>query len=345
MKISLIFLALFIGNYYGLSQIGGTSTFQLLNLPFSARANALGTDFISVKDADVNLGIGNPSLLNSRMKKTLGINTGFFGEGIKYGMACYAFGLKKGILSTNIRFIDYGEFTRTEENGVQSGTFKPTEQIIGVGYGVPLNPRISIGGNLNFLQSNLETYSASAFAIDLAGTYEDTTNNITVTALVKNAGFQFANYTTKNNEKLPVEFQIASSYKLKHAPFRFSLLAHHLNKWNISYNDPTLKPTVDPLSGDTIAVKYDKFGKILFNHLTIQTEILIGKHIHLRAAFDYHKRQELKIVNRPGLSGFSFGTGIYFNKFSIDYGFNVFSKAGALQTITFTTNLGKWKNI
>ncbi|MCE2744100.1 MAG: penicillin-binding protein, partial [Fluviicola sp.] len=56
--ISFLFLFQFVQLF---AQTGGTTTYSLLNLGYSARANALGTDFISVKDQDVNLGVSNPS--------------------------------------------------------------------------------------------------------------------------------------------------------------------------------------------------------------------------------------------------------------------------------------------
>ena len=136
---------------------------------------------------------------------------------------------------------------------------------------------------------------------------------------------------------------MATSYKLKHAPFRISLLAHHLNKWDITYIDPNLKPTVDPLTGDTIPVKRPGFLTKLAHHLTYQLEILVTKNIDIRAAFDYHLRKELALSTRPGISGFSFGAGFHFSKFSLDYGFTIYSRAGYNNMVTLSTNLSKWR--
>jgi len=51
----------------------------------------------------------------------------------------------------------------------------------------------------------------------------------------------------------------------------------------------------------------------------------------------------LKLLQRPGLAGFSLGAGLYFKRFSIDYGLSVFSKAGFNNMLTLTTNFDKWK--
>ena len=53
---------------------------------------------------------------------------------------------------------------------------------------------------------------------------------------------------------LPIEVQAGASYKLKHAPFRISILGQHLNQWRVLYEDPNEQPTIDGLTGDTIPV-------------------------------------------------------------------------------------------
>jgi hypothetical protein len=57
------------------AQTGGYATFSLLDLTYNARAVGLANDFISAKDYDINLGMANPSLLNSKMHNTLSVIT------------------------------------------------------------------------------------------------------------------------------------------------------------------------------------------------------------------------------------------------------------------------------
>ena len=325
------------------AQTGGTSSFPLLDLTFNARAAGLGNDFITAKDKDINLGVANPSLYNESMHNHLSINQALMVGGINYGQVAYGYKLKKGVLGSSIRYVNYGEFTRTDITGTAIGVFNPFECIIGAGYGQQLNPRISVGANLNLIYSQLENYNSFGASIDLAGTYTTKTENLLVTALVKNAGVQFDSYYGETKSPLPTDFQIGTSYKLSHAPFRFSILAHHLNKWDLTYNDPNLKPEIDALTGDTIPVKVAGFGEKLARHFSYSMEILVSKNIHLRTGFDYQRRQELKLETRPGISGFTFGVGLYFKKFSLDYGFSIFSRAGFNNMLTLSTNLSKWR--
>lgn len=343
MRITLFIFLLFITRQFS-AQIGGTTTFALLDLGYNARASALGTNFITVKDQDVNLGLGNPSLYNTKMHNTMGINQALLPGGINYGMFTYARNFDSiGTIAGHLRYVEYGKMDQTDVAGTTIGTFTPSEYILGAGIGRQLNPQISVGANLNLIYSQLSSYNAFGLSVDLAGTYTLEKANLLVTALVKNAGFQFKGYTSDNRAALPANFQLGISHRLKHAPIRFSLLAHHLNKWDLTYNDPNLQPTVDPLTGDTIPVTYAGFGEKLANHFTYQVELLFSKNIHLRAAFDYHRRQELKVVERAGVAGFSFGVGLYFKRITIDYGFSVYSKAGISNMLSLTTNLGTWK--
>ncbi len=346
MKTKLLLIAcLFSAVSCAFGQTGGTNAFAFLDLTYNARQMGLGNDFISVMDEDINIGVANPSMLNPDMHKMLSVNQALLPGGINLGMASYGFGFKdKGTMSGYVKYVSYGTFQRTSETGIAEGTFSPVEMIAGAGYGQQLNERLSVGVNVYAIFSSLETYTSFGAGVDLAGTYYDKERGFAATALVKNAGFQFNAYTENSTRApLPIEFQMAASYKLAHAPFRFSLLAHHLNQWDITYNDPTLVPTVDALTGDTIPVPRANFAEKLGRHFTYQVETIISKNIHFRLGFDYHRRRELALSQRPGAAGLSLGLGLYFHKFRIDYGFLINSRAGYNNMITFSTQLDKWR--
>ena len=278
------------------------------------------------------------------MTKTASFSTALLSGGLNYGMFAYGLNSKKlGPIATYIKYVNYGKFDRTNVAGISEGTFRPFEMIAGAGIGKALNPRISIGANLNFLYSQLETYSSLGTSIDFAGTFYNPEKEFLVTILAKNIGYQLKGYTEKTRSLLPVEVQAATSYKLKHAPFRISLLAHHLNQWDITYSDPNATATIDALTGDTIPVPKTGFFEKFANHFTYQLEIIVTKNIELRAGFDYHKRKELALEQRSGISGFSFGAGLLFDKFRLDYGFVIYSRAGFNNMLTLSTNLSKWK--
>lgn len=344
MKTTLFLLTLAISSI-SQAQTGGDYAFPFMDLTYNARSAGLSGDFICARDGDINLGVANPSMLNERMHTAFGFNQALLSGKINYGMAAYGYNWPKaGSMSTYIQYVNYGKFTRTAINGTEEGSFHPFEMVIGGGIGRSINPHMSVGANLKFIYSDLESYRSFGAGIDLAASYFNEEKGIVATALFKNAGIQFNAYHENGEQSpLPAELQAAVAYKLPHAPFRFTLLVHHLNKWDITYQDPNLKPTIDPLSGDTIPVPTAGFMEKLGRHFTYQLETIVTKNIHIRAGFDYQRRKEMRLEQRPGIAGFSFGLGLYFNKFSLDYGFMVYSTAGFNQMLTLSTNFSKWR--
>lgn len=338
-----IFLFIILFQTICFSQTGGANAYSFLDLPFNARSAALGNDFISSKDQDLNLGIQNPALINEQMNKHLGFNQAFLAGGTSYGMLTFAKTYSSIHTLNSFRYVNYGTMDRYDEKGLLEGQFHAGDYVLGTGISKQINPLISVGANLNLIYSQYDVRSSLGTSIDLAGFYELKEKNLSITALVKNAGYQFKPFTKGNRAPLPTEFQMAIAHKVKHAPFRFTLLLHHLNRFDITYLDPNLKPTIDVLTGDTIPVKLPGFGEKIMRHFTYQVELILSKNFHFRTAFDYHRRQELKLAQKPGIAGFSFGLGMYFKRFSIDYGIIAYSAAGFNNVFTLTTNLEKWK--
>lgn len=65
-------IALFFSSFHLLAQnTGGNSTYNFLNLPYSAKASALGGMNISAIGNDLGLAMFNPSLLDSSMDGSL----------------------------------------------------------------------------------------------------------------------------------------------------------------------------------------------------------------------------------------------------------------------------------
>ena len=321
----------------------GSNAFAFLNANYSARSNALGGNLIAIQDNDLSMAAENPALLNSKSVRMLQINQSILPNGISIGMLNYAFNTKYGVFAPTIKYISYGNFESYDEAGNRLGTFTASDYSIGMSYGRTVNKLISIGSSLTFLGSNLETYSAYGMTFGFGAFIKHPNELFSAGFSVKNIGFTFKDYTTSSKSILPINVQAGISYKLKYAPFRFSILGQQLNKWNIVYEDPNLKPTYDALTGDTIPVKTSSFFTKIMHHLNFQVELLASKNTTFRLGFDYHRRQQLKLLDRPGMAGFSTGIALNFKKIKLEYGFLYYSKAGQNHSIGLSTNLGDWK--
>ena len=340
MKYKLALILLSIIPAIATAQTGGVHSFQNLNSQYNARTMGLGGDAITIYDNDLNLGLNNPAIMNYRMHGRFGFNQSIMSSGVNTGALTYARKIRNTMGMVHFRYSSYGKMKRTDFDGSDLGTFTPGDFILGASAQHSFNERMSVGATLNILYSQLDSYTAFGTSLDIAGLYRDSARNLNIVGVIKNLGVQWKGFTTEKNP-LPLEVQLGISHKLKHAPFRISLVAQHLQRWDLSYTDPNAKPRIDPLTGDTVKVKKSGFFDNLARHAKLQVEILIGKKLQIRTAFDYQRRKELAIVGRGGLAGFSFGAGMAFKRFSIDYGWYIHSAVGGQHGLTLNLLLSK----
>lgn len=327
------------------AQLGGNYVFGFLNLPTGARAASLGGYASPTADKTLDFAIFNPSLANESMIGNYSIQQAIMPSGITFGTVSTAISLKKGILVPFIRHVSYGSFQGYDATGNATNTFSAFDFQAGASYAYPINPVFTLGVNAGIIGSYLETYSSYGFAGSFAVQYHHKNELIHASLLARNVGVQFKGYTGFEDalNPLPLEIQGSLSIKLKHAPLRFTFIAHHLNQWKIGYYDPSILPKIDGLTGDTIQPPNVGFFEQLGRHLAVQAELVTKGVVQLRIGFDYHRRQELKLEQTPGLAGLSFGIGLNFRKFRLDYGFMVYSKAGINNSIGLSTKISDWK--
>ncbi len=326
-----------------MGQLGGQSAYRLLDIPSSARSAALGGEYIAVKDGDLNLGVFNPALLDAGSARQVALSYLPYFDGIKVGYAAYAHHLDSSriTLAGAVQYLDYGTFQRTDEVGEQLGEFRAGEQVFQVGAGYPVDSLFSIGANLKFINSTLDSYRSTAMGVDLAGVFYKKKLGLTVAGAIRNIGAQLSSYTDQK-EDLPLQVQLGVTYRFKHAPFRLGLMMEQLQRWDLTYEDPNATVMIDPATGEVIEDKKTTVDKALL-HLVPSAEILLSKSFMLRIAYNARRRQELVIADKPGAVGLSFGVGLRVSKFHISYGFSQLHLAGISNTITLALRFADFK--
>jgi hypothetical protein len=259
--------------------------------------------------------------------------------GINYGQATYSRTFNKaGSFAASLQYVDYGSFDYADESGIQSGQFYAGESLLNLGWGRQLDTNFMIGSSLKFIYSSLESYNSFGLAVDVAGSYVSDDRSFVVSFIAKNIGRQIKSYDNGNNEPLPFELQFGLTKKLKHLPFRYSVLYNHLEKWDLLYDDPNTQE-YDPISGEVTETSgIEKFADNFMRHIVLGGELLIGKNISLQGGYNYKRRQEMKTVNKTALVGFSWGVGIRISKFHFNYARSAFHLAGSPNYISVTTN-------
>lgn len=348
MKYILALSTLLISGILGMAQSGGQRTYTFLTSPTSARAAALGGDFISVKDDDLNLVADNPALLDSNLHNHLTLTYINYISDINFGYGSYARHYEGiGTFSLGVQYINYGTFTEADETGRILGEFSAGEIAMDVSYGRSLDSVFSVGGTFKVIYSGLGTYQSYGVAIDGGVHYRSKKKLFQAGLVINNFGVQLKPYVTGNREPLPFEIQLGGSYLLPRAPIRFTLLASNLQQWDLD-SDEALEdtPSLQPSGALNVSAKSDNlftFDKLM-RHFVMAAEVLPSENFHLRIGFNYLRRVELRPQDGGGLPGFSFGAGFRIKKIHVNYGLASYHLAGTSHHLSLTANLNEFKS-
>ncbi len=315
---SAILLFLFIVNT-SRAQVGGDNTYEFLNLSTSARVAALGGKCNAIKENDLSIAMENPALLNKTVHGQLMLGGVKYFAGVHYGDAAYARDYDRyGTFAAGMHYVSYGSFTRADNTGATNGSFSAGDYALQLAWGKSIDSIFSVGATFKTVYSHLDTYSSFGLALDIGANYYNPRNQVGASVVVKNFGRQLKSYTSGNNESLPVEIQAGASVRIKKAPLRFSLVAQHLERINMAYEDPNEQGEVDPLTGESKAVKVKFYDKIL-RHVIVGGELLLGKNLVIRGGYNFQRRKELGVKTRMSTVGLSWGLGVNISRFQISY--------------------------
>jgi hypothetical protein len=343
MKRFISFIILFLTLSNGFSQLGGLSVYEFLNMPYSARSAALGTNMIPVMDKDITLGISNPSLINPKMHNHVNFGYTNYLADVSYGNVAYARSIDTNYTGMfSIQYINYGDFIHTDEFGKILGEFKAADYSFNLGGSRKLTEKWYAGASLKFIYSSYEDYTSTGLATDLGITYTDEEKILTTTLVVNNLGFQLQPYAN-TREPLPLNIQWGISKKLLHMPLRFIMVTHHLNVPDFTYYDPYKQrtQTFDNF-GDEPDLEEEPFSEKLFRHFVFAGEFVFTENFHARIGYNYQRRKELSILERKAGVGFSWGFGMRISKFHIAYGWAKYHVAGASNQFSMTVNLSEF---
>lgn len=331
------------GNYMVQAQIGGLHAYSFLNLPFSARHAALGSYALAFYDDDPVTAATNPATLNPMMDGTLSINHAFLASGIQHGYVAFARHLAKQGFTAHVglRYVNYGPFARTDEFGQVQGEFTAADYALTFGAGKQLYERLSLGFNLRLISSRLERYQSLGLSSDFALMYRDTSRLLQIALVFRNAGLQLTPYVPGVREPLPFDLQLNLTHRLRHLPFRFAVVYHHLQRWNVLYDDPELEDNFflfgDPQPESPWKDRIDNF----FRHLVFSGELLAGArdNFRLRISYNHLRAKEMSVGTLRSLAGFGFGMGIKAGRFRIDYGRAIYHLGGGINSFSIATDL------
>ena len=315
-----------------------SKSFSFINLEYSARSSAMGGDLISIYDNDLSLAQIAPSLLNQNMHNRLGFSFVDYFSDIKMVAFYYSKHFKAiGSISFGANSNSYGEFNLTNEVGVQNSTFNAKDQVFTFGIGRKLSDKFSLGVNIRLLSSQYETYNATAISSNISSTYHNNESSFSSTLLLKNIGRQLKSYTSIV-ESIPFEIQFGLSKRLKHLPFTYSIVLHHLNKFDIS-NSYSLISFTNIDTGE-LEIQDESIAKNILRHIILSGELnLFNNNIFIQAGFNFQRRFDMTIQTFNGMVGFSSGLGFNLANINFNYSRSAYHLSGKVNTFSISTNL------
>ncbi|MBR1631375.1 MAG: type IX secretion system protein PorQ [Paludibacteraceae bacterium] len=339
-----LFSAVFLTSVSGQS---GRSAYAYLDVPVSSRMAALGGLNVSSIDHDVTSSFQNPSLLTDQTHNTLSLNYAAYLADIKFASAAYSYNLSDNRFAVGISYADYGRFMGADEYGTLNGTFTAKDFCLNLIYARRLNRYFTAGATLKPLYSAYERYTSFALAVDMGAVFTTQNQLFSAGLTFRNAGIQLKGFHDDEDggqmrERLPFEIDLGITTKFAHAPLRFSITLHNLQRWDLS---PRLtNQTVTSING-TSRAKSDNvgFADMLFRHAIIAIDLVPGKNFYATVAYNHRRNAELRADGYKSLSGFSFGLGLRLYKFHVGFGMMPYMKGNYAYHFSFTTHINDFK--
>ena len=317
----------------------GRSSFTFLDMGNSARIAAMGSEFLSARDADITLALSNPSLITPEIHNHVAFNYVNYYNGTNYGFASYSRTFEKvGSFALHAQFGNYGKIYVTDEYGVEYGTATANDFALVLGWGRELDSHFTIGANFKMIYSHIEDYHAFGMGVDVSATYSNSSRLFAVSLLLRNMGGAIKSYSGDGHTHMPFEMAVALSQRIPHTPLRLFVELPNLQKWDLNYEDPYAE--ADLISGEVeqrsgAADFFDNLAR----HIVVGLEIIPYRGFYLRASYNYMRSRDMMTPAKPGMVGFSWGVGFRISKFNFSYSRSRYHKLGSPNYVTLTIDL------
>jgi len=306
------------------AQTGGDHVYEFLSLTHSGLVTSLGGTNVSISGNNPDLAYHNPALLSPLMDKSLVLNYSNYFAGINYGQAIYSKSFGGGnSFAAGITYLNYGSFTAADETGVITGDFGAAEYAFSFIASHEIDSSFTVGAAIKPVLSTLEKYTSFGLAFDAGISWHSSNRLLSAGFVLKNVGLQVTTYWGEPARSLPFEIQSGASIRLAHAPFRFSLTARHLEKFNLSDSGSYG-------SGKTGSSFFDNIAR----HMIAGVELIPHKNFYFSAGYNYQRRKELRVESVSSAAGFSWGFGINTSFMNIEFGRATYHLAGSVTSIS-----------
>lgn len=309
----------------------GSGVFNFLNLPASSRLNALGGENVAIADDDISMAFVNPALLTPHTDKVLQLNYAYYLAGTMFGSVMYGHNYKENYFAAGVHYLDYGQMQYADEMGNLLGTtFTAKDICVNLMYARQLGPMFRVGATIKPIFSVYERYTSFALGADVGGHFQTTDSLFQMGLTLRNIGWQLKAFYEEDfgqhTEMLPLNLEFGMSWRLAHAPLRFSMTAHNLQRWDIAPREQNVK-------------WYD----MLFRH-TIWAIDIVPKNekFYLTVSYNHRRQAEMNMTDVRSLAGFAFGAGVKIYKFRLGFAMSQYTKSNFTYQVSLSTDINSF---
>ena len=328
-----ILLTLFVAILPVSAQIkgAGSSVFHFLNLPASARLNALGGENVSISDDDISMAFMNPALLTAHTDKVLQLNYAYYLAGTMFGSVMYGHNYKENYFAAGVHYLDYGQMAYADEFGNLLGTtFTAKDICVNLMYARQLGPQFRVGATLKPIFSVYEQYNSFALGADIGGHFQTEDSTFQMGLALRNIGWQLKSFYEEDygqhTEMLPLNLELGLNYRLAHAPLRFSLTIHNMQHWNIAP------------AGEEV-----KWFDMLFRHTIWAVDIVPrSEKFYLTVSYNHRRQAEMNITNVRSMAGLGLGLGLKIYKFRLGFAMSQYTKSNFTYQVSLSTDINSF---
>ncbi|MDE6277085.1 MAG: type IX secretion system protein PorQ [Muribaculaceae bacterium] len=314
------------------AQASGTA-YNFLDVTSSAKIYGLGGVNISLVDDDLMSSDQNPALLGQECSGQIGIDYMHYMGGSNFAGLRYAQGAgDHGTWSAHVRYFGYGSMEERNEFGEVIGSFSPQDVAFGGSYSHDFNDRLRGGIDLKLIYSGYADYTAFAVSTDLGINYYDPDKDLSLSAVIANAGGQVKRFT-ETYARLPFDIRLGWSQTFGSFPVRFSITAWNLTKWKMPYYS-----TGDG-SIDSEAELKDGFASNLFRHLVFGADLISSENFYIGIGYNYKTRTDMSTYKRSFFSGLSLAAGLRVKSFGVGLAFAQPHSGATTLMVNLTCNL------
>lgn len=309
----------------------GSGVFHFLDLPVSSRINALGGDNVAIADGDISMAFMNPALLTSTTNKVLQLNYAYYLAGTMFGSVMYGHNYKHNYFAAAVHYLDYGNMPYADENGNLLGTtFSAKDICVDLIYARQLGPMFRVGATLKPIFSIYESYSSFALGADVGAHFQTADSTFHMGLALRNIGWQLKAFYEEDfgqhTEMLPLNLELGLSYRLAHAPIRFSLTMHNLQRWNIAPMEERVK-----------------WGDMLLRHTIWAVDVVPkSERFYLTLSYNHRRQAEMKLTGARSLAGLAFGAGVKIYKFRLGFALSQYTKSNFTYQVSLSTDINSF---